>query len=85
MITRAQEVLGWQPEIDIVEGLRRTVAHFAAREDGLGASAAAIRGSQDETVPLAAATGTVAQTIPGPASAVGVTPATAAGPSASGG
>ncbi|MFD8643724.1 UDP-glucuronic acid decarboxylase family protein [Streptomyces zaomyceticus] len=86
VITRAQEVLGWQPEIDIVEGLRRTVAHFAARADGLAASAAAIRGSQDETVPLAAASGPVAQTIPGPAAAVvGVTPATAAGPSTSGG
>ncbi|MFH9725155.1 UDP-glucuronic acid decarboxylase family protein [Streptomyces sp. NPDC017254] len=86
VITRAQEVLGWQPEIDITEGLRRTVAYFASRADALGASAAAIRGSQDETVPLAAATGPATQTIPGPAAAVGgATPAAAAGPSVSGG
>lgn len=87
VITRAQEVLGWQPEIDITEGLRRTVAYFAARQERLGALAAAIRGGQDETVPLAAVTGAApaAQTIPGPASATtGATPA-AASPSGSGG
>ncbi|MFF7443851.1 UDP-glucuronic acid decarboxylase family protein [Streptomyces sp. NPDC008122] len=87
VITRAREVLGWEPEIDITEGLRRTVAYFAARPDRLGASAAAIRGGQDETVPLTAVTGaaTAAQTIPGPAAeTTGATPATA-GPSGSGG
>lgn len=86
VITRAQEVLGWQPEIDITEGLRRTVAYFAARPDRLGASAAAIRGGQDETVPLTAVTGSAtAQTIPGPAAeTTGATPTTA-GPSGSGG
>lgn len=86
VITRAQEVLGWQPEIDITEGLRRTVAYFAARPDRLGASAAAIRGGQDETVPLTAVTGSAtAQTIPGPAAeTAGATPTTA-GPSGSGG
>ncbi|MGW5418736.1 UDP-glucuronic acid decarboxylase family protein [Streptomyces sp. NPDC003943] len=88
VITRAQEVLGWQPEIDITEGLRRTVAYFAARPERLGASAAAIRGGQDETVPLASVNGAApaAQTIPGPASATtGATPAAAASPSGSGG
>ncbi|MFF5284757.1 UDP-glucuronic acid decarboxylase family protein [Streptomyces sp. NPDC013171] len=87
VITRAREVLGWEPEIDITEGLRRTVAYFAARPDRLGASAAAIRGGQDETVPLTAVTGaaTATQTIPGPAAeTTGATPATA-GPSGSGG
>ncbi|MBB4983922.1 dTDP-glucose 4,6-dehydratase [Streptomyces sp. SFB5A] len=87
VITRAREVLGWEPEIDITEGLRRTVAYFAARPDRLGASAAAIRGDQDETVPLTAVTGaaTATQTIPGPAAeTTGATPATA-GPSGSGG
>ncbi|MDF6021322.1 UDP-glucuronic acid decarboxylase family protein [Streptomyces sp. JH34] len=72
VITRAREVLGWEPEIDITEGLRRTVAYFAARPDRLGTSAAAIRGGQSETVPLAAVktTATTPQTIPGPSSAV---------------
>ncbi|MGV9455880.1 UDP-glucuronic acid decarboxylase family protein [Streptomyces sp. NPDC003635] len=71
VITRAQETLGWQPEVDITEGLRRTVAYFSARPDRLGASAAAIRGGQDETVPLTTAVIPVgaAQTIPGPATA----------------
>ncbi|MGW2206608.1 UDP-glucuronic acid decarboxylase family protein [Streptomyces sp. NPDC001774] len=70
VITRAREVLGWEPEIDITEGLRRTVAYFAAHEYRLAASAASIRGGQDETVPLAAATSAsplTPQTIPGPA------------------
>jgi dTDP-glucose 4,6-dehydratase len=28
-ITRAREVLGWEPKIDLEEGLRRTLASFA--------------------------------------------------------
>ncbi|MFH9736252.1 UDP-glucuronic acid decarboxylase family protein [Streptomyces roseolus] len=69
VITRAREVLGWEPEIDIAEGLRRTVAYFDACPDRLTASAAAIRGGQDETVPPAAVTTVTApsQTVPGPA------------------
>ncbi|WNF30661.1 SDR family oxidoreductase [Streptomyces sp. C11-1] len=69
VITRAREVLGWEPEVDITEGLRRTVAYFGARPELLGMSAAAIRGSQNEAVPLtSAATATTApQSIPGPA------------------
>ncbi|GGV16213.1 epimerase [Streptomyces litmocidini] len=68
VITRAREALGWEPEIDIIEGLRRTVAYFAAHTDRLAASAASIRGGQDETVPLAASTSAslTPQTIPGP-------------------
>ncbi|MEU2544098.1 UDP-glucuronic acid decarboxylase family protein [Streptomyces roseolus] len=71
VITRAREVLGWEPEIDIAEGLRRTVAYFGARPDRLTASAAAIRGGQGEAVPLAAVTTTAAPspTVPGPAAA----------------
>ena len=30
-ITRAQKLLGWQPEIPLREGLQKTVAYFAAR------------------------------------------------------
>jgi nucleoside-diphosphate-sugar epimerase len=27
-ITRAKQLLGWEPEIDIREGLRRTIEHY---------------------------------------------------------
>lgn len=27
-ISRAKEVLGWQPKIGLLEGLKRTIAHF---------------------------------------------------------
>ncbi|MET9814722.1 UDP-glucuronic acid decarboxylase family protein [Streptomyces sp. NPDC006129] len=33
VITRAFETLGWQPQVPLEEGLRRTVAWFAARSD----------------------------------------------------
>jgi len=33
-ITRAQQLLGWQPTIPLQEGLARTVAYFAGRRDG---------------------------------------------------
>ncbi|GGY84922.1 hypothetical protein GCM10010363_76400 [Streptomyces omiyaensis] len=72
VITRAREVLGWEPQVGIAEGLRRTVAYFAARPDLLRLAAAAIRGGQHETVPLAAVAEPVpsaAQAIPGPAHA----------------
>ncbi|GHF30927.1 SDR family oxidoreductase [Streptomyces griseoluteus] len=84
VITRAREVLGWEPEIDITEGLRRTVAYFRARPERLAASAAAIRGAQKETVPPAmVARGTgLEQSIPGPAAAdTAVTPTAALRPS----
>lgn len=86
VITRARDVLGWEPETDITEGLRRTVAYFASRPERLGASAAAIRGGQDETRTLAAVTtpapAAPAQTIPGPATAT--TTGVASGSPASG-
>ncbi|MEU2075233.1 UDP-glucuronic acid decarboxylase family protein [Streptomyces sp. NPDC013489] len=87
VITRAREVLGWEPEIDITEGLRRTVAYFAAHADRLAASAASIRGGQDETVPLAAASPAplAPQTIPGPAGAATGVPSSAPGATVAGG
>jgi dTDP-glucose 4,6-dehydratase len=27
-ISRAKQLLGWEPEIDVREGLRRTIAHY---------------------------------------------------------
>ncbi|MFD3656762.1 UDP-glucuronic acid decarboxylase family protein [Streptomyces sp. NPDC058620] len=47
VITRAQERLGWYPDVDIEEGLRRTVEWFASRpQEEVAAGAAAIRGGQ---------------------------------------
>ncbi|MFB6840604.1 UDP-glucuronic acid decarboxylase family protein [Streptomyces sp. NPDC056361] len=88
VITRAREVLGWEPEFDITEGLRRTVAYFAASPDRLRTSAAAIRGGQDETVPLAAVTDPAVpttQTIPGPTTAVSDVASAVPGGSTTGG
>ncbi len=28
-ITRARELLGWEPEVDVREGLRRTIEHYS--------------------------------------------------------
>ena len=28
-ITRAKQLLGWEPEVDLREGLRRTIEHYA--------------------------------------------------------
>ncbi|MER6148296.1 UDP-glucuronic acid decarboxylase family protein [Streptomyces hirsutus] len=87
VITRARDVLGWEPEIDIVEGLHRTVAYFGARPDRLTAAAAAIRGGQGETVPLSAVQSAASplQTIPGPAAAACVASTAVSWPSGSGG
>jgi dTDP-glucose 4,6-dehydratase len=27
-ITRAKQLLGWEPEVEVREGLRRTIAHY---------------------------------------------------------
>jgi len=32
-ITRAKNLLGWQPTIPLAEGLKKTVAYFAGRMD----------------------------------------------------
>lgn len=45
-ITRAREELGWEPEISMHEGIRRTVDWFRARPDELGRAAAALSGGQ---------------------------------------
>ncbi|MFP3989794.1 UDP-glucuronic acid decarboxylase family protein [Streptomyces sp. E11-3] len=51
VITRAQERLGWSPEVDIEEGLRRTVEWFAARPADVAGALTAIRGGQQDGVP----------------------------------
>ncbi|WP_326722262.1 MULTISPECIES: UDP-glucuronic acid decarboxylase family protein [unclassified Streptomyces] len=48
VISRARETLGWWPEVDIEEGLRRTSDWFASRPADLSAGAAAIRGGQGD-------------------------------------
>ena len=52
VITRARDTLGWAPEVDIDEGLRRTADWFASRPAELSTAAAAIRGGQEEGTPL---------------------------------
>ena len=47
-ITRAREVLGWQPEIPDREGLRRTVEWFRTRPGEVAAAASAVAGPQFE-------------------------------------
>ncbi|MGI5373122.1 UDP-glucuronic acid decarboxylase family protein [Streptomyces sp. CA-251387] len=53
VIARARERLDWCPEVDIEEGLRRTVAWFASRPDGITHALAAIRGGQQDGVAAA--------------------------------
>ncbi|MFJ4776234.1 UDP-glucuronic acid decarboxylase family protein [Streptomyces sp. NPDC088762] len=65
VITRAREQLGWEPEVDIEEGLRRTVQWFASRLGDVTAGAAAIRGGQLDGTPLTVA---AAARVPGAAS-----------------
>ena len=46
VITRAVEALGWEPKIQLEEGVRRTVEWFASRPEELEAAAAALVGGQ---------------------------------------
>jgi dTDP-glucose 4,6-dehydratase len=46
VITTAVEALGWEPKIQIEEGVRRTAEWFASRPDELEAAAAALVGGQ---------------------------------------
>jgi dTDP-glucose 4,6-dehydratase len=46
VITKAVDVLGWQPRVPLEEGVRRTVAWFVARPDELESAAAALVGGQ---------------------------------------
>ena len=39
-ITRARDVLGWEPRVPAREGLKKTIAWFAARAEGAGTSSA---------------------------------------------
>jgi len=48
-ITRARELLGWNPTIELREGLTRTVSYFAARIAKNSGAAQASIGSQDES------------------------------------
>lgn len=52
VITRAREQLGWDPEVDVRQGLRRTVDWFGSRSQDIAVAAAAIRGGQQDTVPV---------------------------------
>ncbi|MFG3405667.1 UDP-glucuronic acid decarboxylase family protein [Streptomyces sp. NPDC048142] len=52
VITRAREQLGWDPEVDVRPGLRRTVDWFRGRPRDIAVGAAAIRGGQQDTVPV---------------------------------
>jgi dTDP-glucose 4,6-dehydratase len=46
VITTAVEALGWEPKIQLEEGVRRTVEWFASRPEELEAAAAALVGGQ---------------------------------------
>jgi nucleoside-diphosphate-sugar epimerase len=38
-ITRAKQLLGWEPEIDVGEGLRRTIEHYTGILRRVGSAA----------------------------------------------
>lgn len=61
VITRAQDRLGWYPDVGIEEGLRRTVEWFAARPRDVAAGAAAIRGGQEDGARAVVAAGPAAE------------------------
>ena len=45
-ISRAQELFGWNPDVDVVEGLRRTIEWFVGRPGEVEEAAAGLRGGQ---------------------------------------
>ena len=55
-ISRARELLGWEPLIPAREGVRRTVEWFRSRPVEVAAAAASVAGPQFEPRPRAAAT-----------------------------
>ena len=48
VIDRAQERLGWHPEVQIEDGLRRTVAWFRSRPQQVAAAGELVAGDQDQ-------------------------------------
>jgi dTDP-glucose 4,6-dehydratase len=51
-ITRAQARLRWQPEVDVMSGLRATIDWFRSQPDEVEAAAAGLAGSQEQGVAL---------------------------------
>jgi dTDP-glucose 4,6-dehydratase len=51
VITRAQDRLGWKPEVSIEQGLRRTVDWFMSRPAEVAAASTAIAGGQLDGAP----------------------------------
>ncbi len=47
-ITRARQLLGWEPRVGVTEGLRRTIDWFAAHRDEVAAAAPLVAGVQYE-------------------------------------
>jgi dTDP-glucose 4,6-dehydratase len=47
-ITRARELLGWEPVIDLAAGLPRTLDSFRSRPEEVGAAASSVAGAQFE-------------------------------------
>jgi len=47
-ISRARSLLGWEPRIDLAEGLSRTIDCFRSRPSEVAAAAAAVAGAQFE-------------------------------------
>jgi dTDP-glucose 4,6-dehydratase len=47
-ITRARQMLGWEPRVDLFEGLARTIECFRSRPSEVAAAAPAVAGAQFE-------------------------------------
>jgi dTDP-glucose 4,6-dehydratase len=47
-ITRARQLLGWEPRVDVGDGLRQTIDWFAAHRDEVAAAAPLVAGAQYE-------------------------------------
>jgi dTDP-glucose 4,6-dehydratase len=47
-ITRARDLLAWEPRVDVTEGLRRTTEWFAHHRDEVAAAASVVAGAQFE-------------------------------------
>jgi dTDP-glucose 4,6-dehydratase len=55
VLTRAEECLGWRPQVSIEEGLRRMVDWFRSRPEEVTAAKSAISGGQLDGIPMAPA------------------------------